>query len=298
MRKFFKYSGIIVSVLLVLYFVMPEAYQEKILRKVILPYQMIYAMGLEDDIEPLKTQMNRFYNSSTMHGKQAYIAHGGGVGELHYTNSVEAVYDSLKKGFKFIEIDLLETADGHLVGGHGWYAIADMSGISVERLKKMSLSELKKMKLKGKYSILSSQDIKEIMEKHPEMVLVTDIVTNYELLVKEIPYTDRMIVEVIGGPYFYKKALEAGIQYPAYSSSDIGVIEKYKFPIIVADAKKITPDGFKRLETLHKEGMTILIHNAEICDKVEFIQENLSKTISLIYTNKWYPLGPSPCSEN
>ena len=52
--------------------------------------------------------------------------------------------------------------------------------------------------------------------------------------------------------------------------------------------------NIERIKKLHQNGMTILVHHAPICDRSDFIDENLSKTISLIYTDKWYPFGPHP----
>lgn len=37
-----------------------------------------------------------------------------------YTNTLEAFYSSYSKGYRNIEIDILETKDGHIVGAHDW----------------------------------------------------------------------------------------------------------------------------------------------------------------------------------
>lgn len=281
--------------LLLSFLILPVKYQHKIQRLIVLPYHLLYTMELKDIIESRRSEMERFYNDESTQGKEAYIAHGGGVGDFHYTNCMEAVMDSIEKGFKYIEIDMLETIDGHFVGGHGWGDLSYLTGTPAAQLKQMTTPELKGLKIREKYTILTSEDIKAIMEKYPEIVLVTDIVSNFELLTKEIPYTDRMIVEVYGGPYFYQKALEAGIRYPAYSITSLNTIEKYGFPIVVMPADYFKKaENIERIKKLHKKKITILVHKAAICDKADFIKNNLSKNISLIYTNEWYPTGPSP----
>lgn len=49
------------------------------------------------------------------------IAHaGGGIDGYEYTNSMEALINSYKNGFKLFELDLSLTSDGYLVARHGW----------------------------------------------------------------------------------------------------------------------------------------------------------------------------------
>ena len=50
-----------------------------------------------------------------------FIAHaGGGIDDLKYTNSLEAVNNSIKNNFKLIELDIRETLDNVFVGVHEW----------------------------------------------------------------------------------------------------------------------------------------------------------------------------------
>ena len=47
------------------------------------------------------------------------IAHGGGeIDGIQYTNSREALLQSIARGYKFIEIDFKETIEGELFGAH------------------------------------------------------------------------------------------------------------------------------------------------------------------------------------
>ncbi len=245
--------------------------------------------------------MMRFLNNHTKHGVSAYIAHGGGIGDFVYTNSKEAVEDSINKGFRFIEIDLHETADGDLIGLHDWHSFAKMTGQKyTQDFRNLPVNEIKKLKLKDKYTILSSADICKLMEQNPHIVLVTDKIENYELLITRIPYPERMIVEVFSS-YHYIKALEAGILYPAYSICKLHYIEeleKYNFPLAVAPAYWFDNEDFKnRIKQLHDKGVTILVFGAPISDHPAFVQNFLGTHISMIYTDKWYPNGPSPLNE-
>ena len=49
-----------------------------------------------------------------------------------------------------------------------------------------------------------------------------------------------------------------------------------------------------RIKALHDKGITILVWNASVCDRPEFIAQYLGNGVSLIYTDTWYPNGRSP----
>lgn len=261
-----SFIAFIVSVLLVVV-ALPHEYQMKIWRKLIIPYQYIYVHDLEEIIEPRRADMSVFYNNKVMHGKEAYIAHGGGVGYYCKKECQDGIEDALSKGFKFIEIDFLESVDGHLFGGYSWELFAKLVGKSVSEVKEMPMSEIKKLKLNGKHSVLTAEDILTLLNKHKDWYLVTDHTRNFELLMKEIPMPDRMLVETIGGPYDYKIAIEAGVRYPMHTLSDIDCAEKYEFPIMVVNAKFfLDSSNLERLERLHRKGVTFLVWNSTISD--------------------------------
>lgn len=49
------------------------------------------------------------------------IAHaGGGIDGVKYTNSKEALLQSIDTGYRLIEIDLLVSSDGEILGAHDW----------------------------------------------------------------------------------------------------------------------------------------------------------------------------------
>ncbi len=242
--------------------------------------------------------MGKFYNDSVSHGREAYIAHGGGVGEFCYKNCLEGVKDSINKGFRYIEIDFLQTVDGHLIGGHSWSDFAHLVGKKLEEVRSMTLSEIKKLRIAKKYSVLTAQEIRAMMEENREWILVTDKTNNFELLLKEIPFPDRMLVETLGGMYDYKRAIEAGVTYPIFTANNIEIIEKYEFPIVILNADLLNErKNVNRIKKLHKKGITILVWNAAVCDKPEFISEHLGNGISLIYTDTWFPHGNSPIEQ-
>ena len=102
------------------------------------------------------------------------VAHaGGGLDNLTYINSLEALNVNYRNGFRFIEIDLVWTSDGHLVLIHDWNK-------TVSRLFNVpprcySLKEFKKMKMINGMTALSLDDLSKWMSKHPDVFIITDV---------------------------------------------------------------------------------------------------------------------------
>lgn len=65
----------------------------------------------------------------------------GGIGNFTYTNSREAVLDSIQRHFRFIEIDLVKTSDGHLFAAHDWKHFKSLAGFSNNDKSPMALGE-------------------------------------------------------------------------------------------------------------------------------------------------------------
>ena len=236
----------------------------------------------------------KFYVSSDYLSPDAYIAHGGGVGKFTYTNSLEAVLDSLQRGFRFIELDMIETSDGHILGARDWKHFKSLAGLN-SNYDSLSLSEVKKLKINDKYTVLTGDSISELMKSNPNFILITDKIRNYKLLLKEIPYPDRMIVEVFS-PQDYLKTLRSGIKYPAYcvwNKNNLETAIKFKFPIVTMDAKNFfeNNENIHLVQKLHDSGVTILLFYTSFSgrDKPEFLKKYLGKTVSKVYTDTWSP---------
>lgn len=149
--------------------------------------------------------------------------------------------------------------------------------------------------------MLFGADITSFLRRYPHVVLVTDIIQNYSLLLKEIPFPDRMIVEITGGDtavglFNYYNALKKGIKYPAFSSgSNLDFVEHYLFPLIVVNAEQLLNAEYcSKLKKLHRKGITVMAHNSSVCDLPCFIDKYLGNCVSMIYTDKWCPCGVSP----
>ena len=229
-----------------------------------------------------------------------WIAHGGGVGEFHYTNCKEAVLDSLDKGFTFIELDLQETTDGHLVGAHSWRELKALLGSEELSDAPMSRAEIEALEPHWRRTPLFDDDICRILQEHPEMVLVTDKVQNFELLKQQIPFADRMIVEAFS-THNCLQAFRAGFTHvalTAYSVYDLQQAQKYNIPGVVLGAQLMEMDPFSvpLVRQMHDAGCCIMVHGSSFSDKPDFVHTHLGRNISRIYTDTWSPgnLPPKP----
>lgn len=134
-----------------------------------------------------------------------YIAHGGGmINGYTYTNSKEAVEHSIQCGIKYIELDLVLTADSVLVATHSWKDYNKMVG-NDDVATVPTLEQFKTSKLHGYLTPMTFSDIDSIMCAHPDIYLVTDKMSDPTVLEPYIAkYKDRTIVECLSlDDYYY-----------------------------------------------------------------------------------------------
>lgn len=224
----------------------------------------------------------------------AYIAHGGGVKQFVYTNSKEALEDSIRKKFYFVELDMVETLDHHILAAHDWEYFRKKTG-SQDGKKAMSLAEARSLKINGSFTPLSGNEIAEYMSNYPDLFLVTDKIKNYELLLKEIPFPNRMIVEVFSIKD-YVRALRAGVKYPALcvgkSRERIMQAMRHNIKLVTMEAdKRLFSENLGDIKRFHDNGGVILLFyvNFSDADTYDFLNVHLGKTFTKIYTNRWSP---------
>lgn len=152
--------------------------------------------------------------------RERFIAHAGGVKEgKKYLNNLEAITASFQRGYKYIELDLLQTKDGRIIAAHDWQRLGKLTGIG-ENISELTFNEMQqKIKVRGGVSLLSDQEILDFFVRHSDRYLVTDKLNDFALMAKIFaPIKNRMIVEVFS-PYAYKTAKQNGFLYVAYNIS-------------------------------------------------------------------------------
>ena len=114
------------------------------------------------NLQPAKVQGDEWFLDHPL------IYHAGGQINGHtYTNSAEAVQKTLSEGNCFIEIDFAYTSDSQLVCVHGW------DDVYPEEYRP-TLEEFLAVKIQGKYTPMTAQDLIGIMKQNPQMYLITD----------------------------------------------------------------------------------------------------------------------------
>ncbi|MEZ8392259.1 glycerophosphodiester phosphodiesterase family protein [Vibrio splendidus] len=135
------------------------------------------------------------------------IAHaGGGINGLKYTNSLEAMEQSIEHGFKMVELDLLISSDGRIVAVHDWKTFHEMTNSN--NTGSISSKEFESKIIYDKYKTLNISTAIDILDKN-DVVLVTDKIKNIALLSKYIIDKDKSIIEVFSIDK-YNEAIDLG----------------------------------------------------------------------------------------
>lgn len=132
------------------------------------------------------------------------IAHAGGaVDSCIYTNSREAMERSLANGYRFIEFDLLFTSDSVLVAAHSWERFNSMTGYEDWGDSVPAYSDFVSRKICGRYTPLSAREINRFFEQNDSLYLVTDKVSDPEVLQEHFPsLKHRMVVEAFSFQHY------------------------------------------------------------------------------------------------
>lgn len=194
------------------------------------------------------------------------IAHAGGSIDGHiYTNSYEAFQQAIKKGMKFIEVDLSETTDGDFAGVHDWELFNRSIGQSGDQPQ--PLTTIHSAKIHGRYSPMGEQQITQLMNDNPQLIMVTDKSRDVKHIARAFPFHDRMIVQTFH-LYDYIKALHCGIKYPTLrlKGGRHGIPSYYKKLLELVNVKSVILGelSFNKnkeyIKELHDKGVTVILY--------------------------------------
>lgn len=221
-----------------------------------------------------------------------YIAHGGGaLGRLTYSNSKEAILQSIERGYTFIEVDIDTTSDGFLVASHDWASFHINAGHPELGDSIFSLESFKATSIYGEYTPITIDEIVEILEEYPSVFLVTDKISDAALLDRSLSgMRDRVYVEAFSIEDFI--ALRDAGYHPMYSHRIVDLASVIIENLLNGEARidfivDSTSDSFKELERikcLMPFKVAMFTSNS-----LEFFDEHLGKEIDLIYTDYYNP---------
>ncbi len=224
-----------------------------------------------------------------------YIAHGGGaggaIGQYIYSNSKEALLQSIERGYTFIEIDMDTTSEGHLVASHDWKSFHATNGHPEWGDSIIPLETFKATRMYGRFTTISIDEVVEILLEHPSVFLVTDKISNVDVLDRSLSgIRDRVYVEAFSMEDFIRLrevGYHAMYSQPAENLAWLiveNLLDGTARIDFIADA---TNDNFKeisRLKCLAPFKVAMYTSNSK-----EFVDEHLGKEIDLIYTDYYNP---------
>jgi hypothetical protein len=105
-----------------------------------------------------------------------YIAHAAGAYDGRtYTNSLDAFLFNYDRGFRIFEIDFVVLADGTVLAAHT--GLEHYYGLD-KPFTEATWAEVQGRKFDGKYTIMRSQDVVQLLRDHPDVFVILD--TKYQ----------------------------------------------------------------------------------------------------------------------
>lgn len=235
--------------------------------------------------------------------KNDIIAHAaGGVDGFKYLNSQEGLELSYSNGFKFIEVDLILTADNKVVATHGWDE-KTYEHIGVEYDKDnliMDYDSFMNCKLQGEYSPMDLEHIISFIKKNKDLYLEFDVKATdresaklittqiVELAENDATILDRILMQFISEEAFFGMNEIYNFKYYQYFAFKrhtrsiekvVKFCKKNNVTSVAVNYNNLTDNVIKQLK---QGGILILTHTI---DEVELANEFLGKGVDIICTN-------------
>lgn len=224
-----------------------------------------------------------------------YIALSGGeVKGIPSTNSLEALNESYKKGFRLIQVDLQWTTDEKLVLLHDWdETVSQLFSVSP---KKYSYEEFKNFKMVEGLHQMTFEDLKKWMDEHSAAHIVLNIQEDTVKALRTIRETypgiqENIIPEISDMQDYYPanavdnyRNIILNISSKDYSDKEvIDFIKTYKHFGIAMSLDRARGELPKKLED--EEVPTYVYTIDDKREKTEIIKNNVFG----IYTNRLEP---------
>lgn len=124
-----------------------------------------------------------------------FIAHAGGAINNHiYTNSLEALNHNYDLGFRYFELDIIQTSDGKYVAAHDWKHWKKITAYSGDT--PVDHNTFMNQKIHGQYHPIDMSVINSWFEAHPDAVLVTDKINSPKAFSAQFSFKSRLMMEL------------------------------------------------------------------------------------------------------
>lgn len=240
-----------------------------------------------------------------------FIAHAGGAivadeskGEIFaYTNSKEALIQSIKEGFRLIELDLMFDKDGDIFAAHDYkhfYKITNAPNtnnsladyLNESAFAPPSKDYIKNAKIYGRFTPLDKDAINTIFTANPSVYLVTDKLQDFSAIENQLNFgKDRIIIEIFALRDYFR-ARKMGFKYAMFSTSDIALALRHKIPFIAIHTSAIQSEkGAKLAREYVENGGCIFAYSS---NEENFINAHKGKSVSAFYVD-YYDINANKC---
>ncbi len=207
------------------------------------------------------------------------IAHaGGGLGNMTYTDSYQALSANLRKGFKYFEIDFSFTSDDQLVCLHDW-GFNFKKTFGFETKQRLSLAEFERVARENKkFTNCTLQGLADWMLENPAAYIVTDVKDNNLKALKRIhatiPDANNRVIPQIYDPLNFDAVSSMGFRqliwtlyrYPGNGYEVIQWVEKWQAKLAVTMPKNRAASALPG--ALGERGIATYVHTVNKPDEM------------------------------
>ncbi|MFQ5445780.1 MAG: hypothetical protein ACE5FF_02505, partial [Saprospiraceae bacterium] len=272
-----------------------EAYVAYPVRGLISEYRSGGTLSFIFPMEEQRSSRSRARFLADAKDVRRFIAHAGGQIDHHnYTNSLDALNLSYERGFRLLELDIIQTSDSVYVAAHHWEYWASLTGYQGKL--PVSAAEFKKHKIKGKYTPLTMEEINAWFQAHPDAVLVTDKVNEPAAFARQFIDKRRLMMEVFSLEAL-KEGLAAGIASPILSQNVIEEIEGDKTEFLkksgvkdVAVSRRFVEQNIELFRDFKNAGIhTYVFHvNRDLGKDENYVAAYEFDDVFGMYADRWH----------
>ena len=226
----------------------------------------------------------KFPISTFPHG--ILIAHAAGEISGHpYTNSKEAIAQSLSKGYQFVELDLRLSQDKYIVAVHDWKQFHTMTGHTGEQT--IPLEEFEKRKIYSHYTPVTYKDINTLFSQG-DVFLVTDKIEQFDIVNEQLRIPANSLMVEVFSYKSYVKALRKGIKYPMLCFWTAESLKEHKLLFRTGRIRMITiPEDLiqsaeAEIEELYKSGVIVIAFSS---NDAAFIKAHMGHCVHGFYSD-------------
>lgn len=247
----------------------------------------------------IKYKFKKIFSIETKHfdlyksDPKRFIAHAGGMIDKEiYTNSLEALNNSYKNGFRYFELDILKTADGKYISYHDWENWRNKFNYSG---KIPTEKEFIEYSAKSKFKHLLMSDINKWFNEHKDAVLVTDKINEPKEFAKHFIDKDRLMMELFSLEKV-KEGLDTGIKSAIVSQNVIDNLKENRLGTLInlgikdiAVSYRYISKNISFLKKIKSLGINTYVFHVNYDKGIDenYIVKNEMDYIYGMYADKW-----------